>query len=67
MTIPAYFSQIKAILETHAADFVVKTDLNFETRPGDQGYLKGRVTFSNPTVFQVEDVLLEIVSVQGWL
>lgn len=66
MTIPAYFSQIKAILETYAAaDFVVETDLNFETRPGDQGYLKGRVTFSNAIGFPSEGDLLMIISIKG--
>ena len=44
--IQAHFTQIKAIIDEYASTtFVLDVSVNFETRPGDQGYLRGSITF----------------------
>lgn len=46
MGIETYFSQIKAIIGKYAvASFVISANVNLDTRPGDQGFLAGAVTF----------------------
>ena len=46
MVIQNYFARLKASLDRYATtSFVLETKVNFETRPGDQGYLTGSVEF----------------------
>jgi hypothetical protein len=48
MSISLYFNEIKAITEKYSVtDFVVGSILHFDVRPGNQGYLKGDITFSD--------------------
>jgi hypothetical protein len=44
--IPAYFAQIKALIDRYAStSFVLDSTVNFDIRPGQQGYLSGSVSF----------------------
>ncbi len=44
--IQSYFERFKASLDRFAAmPFVLTTEVSFEARPGDQGYLFGKVHF----------------------
>ncbi|MCB0192339.1 MAG: hypothetical protein KDJ65_10385 [Anaerolineae bacterium] len=44
--IPIYFDQVKAVIDKYAATgFVLETNVNFERRPGDQGFLNGVISF----------------------
>jgi hypothetical protein len=44
--IQTYFAQIKAAIDRYAAaNFVLESTVNFETRPGNQGYLHGHIVF----------------------
>lgn len=56
--IKAYFTQVKAIVDQYAAaTFVLETSINFELRPGDQGYLTGTVTFVDDSVLYFREYL----------
>lgn len=44
--IQAHFTQTKTTIDEYArTTFVLDVAVNFETRPGDQGYLRGSITF----------------------
>ncbi len=44
--IQIYFNRIKSLVDGYAsASFVVDSTLNFETRPGEQGYVTGELLF----------------------
>ena len=44
--IQTYFTQIKRIIDQYAAtSFVLETQIHFEMRPGNQGYLAGTLIF----------------------
>jgi hypothetical protein len=46
MTIQLYFQQIKTLIDRYAAtEFVLDSQVSFDLRPGDQGYLNGLVVF----------------------
>ena len=56
--IQAYFSQIKALVDKYAAThFVVDVNVSFETRPGEQGYLTGLITFADGSVLHFREFL----------
>lgn len=44
--IQAYFNRIKSLIDRYASTlFVVESTLNFETRPGEQGYVTGELLY----------------------
>jgi hypothetical protein len=46
MSISLYFDEIKTIIDKYTAtDFILGSILHFDIRPGNQGYLKGEITF----------------------
>lgn len=46
MFLPTYFNRIKAEIDRYAATrFVLDAKINFDSRPGDQGYLNGTIHF----------------------
>jgi hypothetical protein len=46
--IQTYFTQIKRIIDQYAVtSFVLETQMHFEMRPGDQGYLTGALIFAD--------------------
>jgi hypothetical protein len=62
--IQAYFSQLQAIVDQYAAtNFVVETRVNIETRPGDQGYLTGTITFIDNSTLHFSEFLDQIGNV----
>lgn len=53
-----YFAQVKAIVDQYAAaSFVLEALVSFETRPGEQGYLEGAVTFMDRSVLHFKEFL----------
>ena len=47
-SIPTYFNQVKAIVDPCAATrFVLDANVSFEMRPGEQGCLRGSITFAD--------------------
>ncbi len=56
--IHAYFEQIKEIIDLYAAaPFVADAQVSFQTRPGDQGYFSGIVTFINGSELHFREYL----------
>jgi hypothetical protein len=56
--IQAYFNQIKVIVDQYAVTrFVLDANVSFETRPGDQGYLTGSITFVDGSVLYFREFL----------
>ncbi|MCP4345630.1 MAG: hypothetical protein GY795_08895 [Desulfobacterales bacterium] len=46
--IQSYFEQIKTTVDQYSAiSFVLETKVNFEIRPGGQGYLTGKISFAD--------------------
>ncbi|GAB4420035.1 MAG: hypothetical protein Fur0044_16740 [Anaerolineae bacterium] len=46
MVIQTYFAQVKTLVDEYtAASFVLEASVNFDIRPGNQGYLAGSMTF----------------------
>ena len=46
--IQSYFAQIKSVVDRYSsASFVLKTELTFETRSGGQGYIRGKIFFTD--------------------
>lgn len=46
--IQGYFNRIKSLVDDYiSAPFVVDSTLNFETRPGEQGYVTGGLLFAD--------------------
>lgn len=53
-----YFAQLQAVVDQYAStDFVLETNLNFETRPGDQAYLAGVITLSDNSTLHFSEFL----------
>jgi len=56
--IQAYFNQIKTLVDQYAAThFVLDASVSFETRPGEQGYLTGSLTFVDGSVLHFREFL----------
>ncbi|MBI1929265.1 hypothetical protein HYR99_34095 [Candidatus Poribacteria bacterium] len=56
--IQAYFAQIKVLIDGYAgANFVLDVKLSFESRPGEQGYLTGSMTFVDGSVLHFREFL----------
>ena len=56
--IQAYFNQIKTLVDQYAAThFVLDASASFETRPGEQGYLTGSLTFVDGSVLYFREFL----------
>ena len=56
--IQTYFAQVKAIIDQYAVtSFVLDTEVSFETRPGEQGYLTGSITFVDGSVLYFREYL----------
>lgn len=46
--IQAYFNRVKAIIDLYTSiPFVLDTNVSFEMRPGEQGYLSGSIIFAD--------------------
>jgi len=59
--IQTYFNQLQAVVDQYAAtNFVVETKVQVETRPGDQGYLKGTITFIDNSTLHFSEFLDQI-------
>jgi len=53
-----YFARIKAVVDQYAvARFVLDVKVDFETRPGEQGYLAGLITFVDGSVLHFTEYL----------
>ncbi|MCI5150335.1 MAG: hypothetical protein D3916_13275 [Candidatus Electrothrix sp. MAN1_4] len=58
MTIQAYFTQFLEVVDQYAAaGFVVATDVRYETRQGDQGYLSGTLLFIDSSTLHFSEYL----------
>ena len=58
MVIQRYFSEIKQALDRYAIlQFVLETNVDFELRPGDQGYLHGSVHFVDGSILHFKEFL----------
>ena len=58
MGIQTYFDQIKTQVDQYATtDFVLNVRVDFETRPGEQGYLVGLVTFADGSALHFREFL----------
>jgi len=56
--IQTYFAQVKAIVDQYAVtSFVLDAEVSFETRPGEQGYLTGSITFVDGSVLYFREYL----------
>lgn len=56
--IQAYFTQIKMLVERYAiAPFVLDAAVNFDLRPGDQGYLTGSILFTDYSTLHFREFL----------
>ncbi len=56
--IQAYFDQIKTLIDKYATTpFVLDAEVNFEIRPGEQGYLTGSITFEDGSVLYFREFL----------
>jgi hypothetical protein len=56
--IHAYFERIKEIIDLYAAaPFVADAQVSFQTRPGDQGFVTGIVTFINGSELHFREYL----------
>ena len=56
--IQAYFNQVKSIVDQYAVTrFVLDANVSFETRPGEQGYLTGSITFLDGSVLHFREFL----------
>ncbi len=56
--IQTYFDQIKAVLDAYAATHtVLHSQITFETRPGEQGYLHGSITFQDGSILYFREYL----------
>ena len=58
MVIQNYFSEIKATIERYATTrYILTTHINFESRPGDQGYLHGSIYFADGSILHFKEFL----------
>ncbi len=56
--IQGYFDKIKTIFDQYALTrFVLESNVNFETRPGGQGYLCGKTTFTDGSFLNFSEYL----------
>lgn len=56
--IPAYFAQIKELIDRYAGtSFVLDSAVSFETRPGDQGFVSGSFLFQDESRFFFREYL----------
>ncbi len=56
MVIQTYFNQIKAGVDRYASTpFVLDAKLNFDLRPGEQGYLNGSIQFVDETTLHFKE------------
>jgi hypothetical protein len=56
--IQAHFTQVKAIIDEYTKTaFVLEVTVNYETRPGEQGYIKGTMTFIDGSRFHFREYL----------
>lgn len=62
MTINSYFSVIKTVIDRYSATpLVLESNVNFDIRPGEQGYLSGFVNFADGSSLHFK----EYVDVEG--
>jgi hypothetical protein len=53
-----YFDRVKASIDQYATTaFVLDANVSFETRPGEQGYLAGSLTFVDGSVLHFAEFL----------
>lgn len=58
MTIQAYFTRFREVIDQYAAaGFAVESDVRYETRPGDQGYLTGTLLFIDSSTLHFSEYL----------
>jgi uncharacterized protein YbaP (TraB family) len=58
MTMQAYFTQFREVIDQYAAaGFVVESDVRYETRPGEQGYLTGTMLFIDSSMLHFSEYL----------
>lgn len=58
MIIQKYFNEVKQLIERYSATpSVIDTQLNFDIRPGDQGYFKGTIYFSDKSSLHIKEFL----------
>lgn len=58
MTIQKYFNEIRDVLDRFSAThFILDTNVNFDIRPGDQGYVKGVVSFFDHSTLHFKEFL----------
>ncbi len=58
MEIEEYFAQIKTVVDNYAAaSFVISANVSFDTRPGDQGFLAGKVQFVDSSELHFREYL----------
>lgn len=56
--IQTYFTQTKTLLDRYTvASFVLDVSVKFDTRPGDQGYLTGIITFLDGSTLHFSEYL----------
>lgn len=59
--IQAYFDGIKGVVDRYAAtDFVLETNVKFEMRPGDQGFLTGVINFTDGSQLYFSEYLDQV-------
>lgn len=62
MKIERYFDEIKRVLDKYGAmPFAVETRMNFDARPGNQGYLTGSMHFIDGSLFHFR----EFIDIEG--
>lgn len=62
--IQAYFTQLKKTLDAYAAaNFILDVGLTFETRPGNQGVLRGTIIFIDNSELHFKEYLDEAAQV----
>jgi hypothetical protein len=58
MTIQVYFNHTKRLTEQYAAtDAVLEVKVTFDTRPGEQGYLSGSMSFTDGSILYFREYL----------
>jgi hypothetical protein len=58
MTIQSYFNQIKTLVDRYATtDLILESKVNFDLRPGEQGYLSGSVIFTDSSILYFREFL----------
>jgi len=58
MSIEAYFNQIKADVDRYIGTrFVLDANINFDNRPGQQGYVNGVIQFGDGSVLYFKEYL----------